>query len=182
MRKGLVIIAFYFLFFLSIVLFINYKMESIINGTPNIKLGSFYTANSSDTLNYRLIETSMPTEYSFYTYLPEDDFINLSDDESFYLFAYRLCALSYDVFFNGRNIGSNGNYRLNSNIWNGFSYHEISKSDLRQSNEIVFRIYADGELGRSDFPIMIVDKSNSSSLIDFFFNSTEWIDYLFICF
>ncbi|HPX16953.1 MAG TPA: GGDEF domain-containing protein [Petrotogaceae bacterium] len=168
MRKGLVIIAFYFLFFLAIVLFINYKMESIINGTPNIKLGSFYTANSSDTLNYRLIETSMPTEYSFYTYLPEDDFINLSDDESFYLFAYRLCALSYDVFFNGRYIGSNGDYRLNSNIWNGFSYHEISRTDLRQSNEIVFRIYADGELGKSDFPIMIVDKSNSSRLIDFF--------------
>ncbi|HQO13362.1 MAG TPA: diguanylate cyclase [Petrotogaceae bacterium] len=168
MRKGLVIIAFYFLFFLAIVLFINYKMESIINGTPNIKLGSFYTANSSYTLNYRLIETSMPTEYSFYTYLPEDDFINLSDDESFYLFAYRLCALSYDVFFNGRYIGSNGDYRLNSNIWNGFSYHEISRTDLRQSNEIVFRIYADGELGKSDFPIMIVDKSNSSRLIDFF--------------
>nr|MBP7238058.1 GGDEF domain-containing protein [Petrotogaceae bacterium] len=91
-----------------------------------------------------------------------------SDDESFYLFAYRLCALSYDVFFNGRYIGSNGDYRLNSNIWNGFSYHEISRTDLRQSNEIVFRIYADGELGKSDFPIMIVDKSNSSRLIDFF--------------
>ncbi len=168
MKKGIALILLYFLFFSSIVLYINYKMESIINSIPSIKLGSFYIDGYSDTLEYRLLNTSKTTEYVFCTYISYEDFISLSEDESYYLFAYRLCALSYDVFFNGRNIGSNGNYRLNSNIWNGFSYHEISKSDLRQSNEIVFRIYADGELGRSDFPIMIVDKSNSSSLIDFF--------------
>jgi len=42
MKKGIALILLYFLFFSSIVLYINYKMESIINSIPSIKLGSFY--------------------------------------------------------------------------------------------------------------------------------------------
>jgi len=150
------------------VIFFESKADTILNNLNIIKIENFYSEDGETDLKYRKLFNKEIKEYNYYRNISEEEFLSLGENTDYHIAIYKFAARSYEIYFNDVKIAVLGDYKYNSNIWNDYFSDIIPSELIKENNTLRLHVYAENEIGLSDFPVIITDNLGILKLNNFF--------------